>query len=259
MGALVASLAVHLAVGALVLGFRADPPGLATETNPVVLVELFEPPPPPPAPAPAPTPDPAPSEPAPAEAPAAPAQLAAAPVEAKPVPTRRPSPQPVPPQIPTVPVSGAPTPAPALTLIGGGALAGARTAGGGGSGAGAGGGQGDGAGGGRCDMLARLQAAVREDPEVRAAITQAHTGASAGSRAILVWDGDWLQSPGQLGKGLAGVRQAISVEVAFAPAACRTERLRGLALISLADGPGAPRLALGAGSWSWDDLVSRRR
>ncbi|MDO9076893.1 MAG: hypothetical protein Q7U72_05505, partial [Brevundimonas sp.] len=77
-------------------------------------------------------------------------------------------------------------------------------------------------------------------------------------RALLVWDGDWVQSPDQAGRGLAGVRQAIAVEIAFAPRACREQRVRGYAVIALADGPGAPRLALGGGRWRWSDLLGVR-
>jgi hypothetical protein len=72
---------------------------------------------------------------------------------------------------------------------------------------------------------------------------------------VLVWNGDWVQSPGQEGKGLAGVRELIMLEVAFAPKACRDDPMRGLVLISLSDGPGAPRLALGSRAWNWSDLL----
>lgn len=108
-------------------------------------------------------------------------------------------------------------------------------------------------------MVRKLQAALRDDPEVRAAVTLAHDRAAAGARALLVWNGDWIQDPGEAGKGLAGVRQALAVEVAFAPRACQAERVRGLVLLTLADGPAAPKVALGRGSWTWADLVDRRR
>ncbi|MFA4893500.1 MAG: hypothetical protein WC555_09040, partial [Brevundimonas sp.] len=96
------------------------------------------------------------------------------------------------------------------------------------------------------------------DPEVRAAVGRAHAAMPARGRAILVWDGDWIQDPGQAGKGLAGVRQAIALEVAFAPRECRAQAVRGLAVIAFADGPDAPRLALGGGDWRWSDLLGAR-
>lgn len=135
-------------------------------------------------------------------------------------------------------------------------LAGATAAGTDGGTGGAGGGAGSGAG---CDMVRRLQDALREDPEVTAAVTRSHRALGAGGKAILVWNGEWLRSPGQAGKGLAGVRQAIAMEVAFAPEACRAQIMRGLVVIAFNDRPDAPRLALGARQWRWTELLSARR
>jgi hypothetical protein len=104
-------------------------------------------------------------------------------------------------------------------------------------------------------MIGRLQDALRADPEVRAAVAQAYR-AGGQNRALLVWDGDWIQTPGQAGKGLAGVRQAIALEVAFAPEACRRQPMRGLVLISFA---GGPRVVFGAGDWRWSQLLGGRR
>src|SRR5665213_4089403 len=101
-------------------------------------------------------------------------------------------------------------------------------------------------------MVRRLQAALRRDARIQAAVAEAHRG-SGSAPAVLVWNGDWIRSGLEDGKGLAGVRQAIMVEVAFAPAACRAEPMHGLVLISLNDGPGAARLALGSGAWRWSD------
>jgi len=123
-------------------------------------------------------------------------------------------------------------------------LAGAQAAGEGGDG-GSGGG-----GGGACDMARRVQAALRKDPLARAAVH------GAGGRAIMIWNGDWVRSSVEDGKGLAAVREAITFEVAFAPPACRHQRVRGLVTLSLADG--SARLALGAGDWRWSDLLGLR-
>lgn len=48
------------------------------------------------------------------------------------------------------------------------------------------------------------------------------------------------------------------VEIAFAPEACRANPVKGLVLISLHDGPGSARLALGADQWRWTDLTLGR-
>jgi hypothetical protein len=102
-------------------------------------------------------------------------------------------------------------------------------------------------------MIGRLQAALRADPEVRAAVAQAHRADGRG-RALLVWDGDWVQTPGQAGKGLAGLRQAIALEVAFAPEACRRQPMRGLVLITF---EGGPRVVFGTADWRWSQMLRR--
>jgi hypothetical protein len=104
-------------------------------------------------------------------------------------------------------------------------------------------------------MVRRLQAALRRDARVQAAAAEARRSSP---RAVLVWSGDWIQSPGEAGKGLAGVRQAISLEVAFAPEACRDQPVHGLVLLTLNDAPGSPRLVLGGGVWRWTDLLHLR-
>jgi len=106
-------------------------------------------------------------------------------------------------------------------------------------------------------MVGRLQDALRGDPEVRAAVARAQNEVGPG-KALLLWDGTWIRNPGEAGEGLAGVRQAIAMEVAFAPAACRERPMRGLVLVSFSDAAGAPRLALGRGTWRWGDMLGRR-
>jgi len=53
------------------------------------------------------------------------------------------------------------------------------------------------------------------------------------------------------------VREAIMWEVAFAPEACRNERMNRPVLLSLADGN--TRFAIGSGSWRWSDLLGLRK
>jgi hypothetical protein len=98
-----------------------------------------------------------------------------------------------------------------------------------------------------------VQQALRRDPLVRAAVEGAHRVGNT----IMLWNGDWLRSGDQDGKGLSAVREAITWEVAFAPEACRNMRVHGLVLLSLSDGN--TRFALGSDDWRWSDLLGLRR
>ena len=111
-----------------------------------------------------------------------------------------------------------------------------------------------GSGGGACNMIRRVQNALRKDPLARAAVASAGQG-----RAIMVWNGDWIRHADQDGAGLAAVREAIMWEVGFAPAVCRAEAVHGLIRISLNDGPGSTQLVVGGGDWRWSDLLARGR
>lgn len=247
--AVAVSLGAHLAI-VPVLIFAADTDPEPAAYDPPVIVSLVEPPkpPPPPDPAPAETPEPSPT-PAAAPSPAPPSPAAP---RLKPTPPPRAPPARVTPPatVPSIPAAP-PSTGEAFVTVGEGQLAGATRAG---SGAGSGGGSGSGAGGGSCDMVGRLQAALRDDPDIRAAVGRAHDQIGPG-RALLLWNGSWVRSPGQAGNGLAGVRQAIAVEIAFAPDACRSRPMRGLVVIDFADGA---QLALGSGSWRWSDLLGGR-
>jgi hypothetical protein len=111
---------------------------------------------------------------------------------------------------------------------------------------------GDGGGGGGCDMARAVQRALQRDPLVRTAVAEAHRL----GKAILLWNGDWVQAGGQDGKGLSAVREAITWEVAFAPTSCRMMRMHGLVLLALTDG--VTRFAVGTNEWRWADLLGVR-
>jgi hypothetical protein len=103
--------------------------------------------------------------------------------------------------------------------------------------------------GGTCNMGEIVQQALRRDPMVHTAVESAHRL----GKTVMLWNGDWLRSGDQDGKGLSAVREAITWEVAFAPEACRNMRVRGLVLLSLSDG--TTRFALGSDDWRWSDLL----
>jgi len=224
------SVGGHLAVLLALVNARPTPP--VAVDPPVIAVELITPPPPVVTPPTPPTPEP--PDPAP-------------PVKAPPKPEK-----PKPPPPPRIAARPARTPPPDVAPIAAGPsadgasevsdaeLAGAASAG-------------SGAGGGACNMPRRLQAALRKDRQVQAAVAEAHRG-----KAIRVWNGDWVRHGAQEGAGLAAVREAIMWEVGFAPEACRTERVHGLVMISLNDAPGSARLVVGSGQWRWSDLLFPR-
>ncbi len=227
--ALAASLAVHgLIVWALLASWLETPAPVEPQAMIVALLQLD-------AVAPKPAPAPKAKAATPAKRPRKPPANAS---PRKSLIRRTPSPRPT-----TVEPIPAAEPSPVLTAA---QLAGAAVAGedGGGSGSG-----GEG-GGRRCDMAARVQNALRRDPLVRAAMT------SAAGSATLVWDGDWVRSSAEDGKGLAAVREAILWEVGFAPPACRTQPVRGLILLTVTGARGPTRLALGSSAWRWTDLLT---
>jgi len=112
---------------------------------------------------------------------------------------------------------------------------------------------GGGGGGGSCDMARAVQQALRRDRLVRPAVADANRI----GKSIMLWDGDWVRTGGQDGKGLSAVREAIMWEVAFVPESCRNQRMHGLVLLSLEDG--ATRFAIGNSDWRWSDLLGVRR
>lgn len=215
--------------------WRPEIPPMAPVQEPVTLAIVSAP-----APEPSPAP-PAPVPPAPPKAAPKPAVKPAperppTPAKARPTPVVRPQPS---------PIAAAAAP-PAFPQLSDAQMAAASTAA---SGSGAGSGA-----GGQCNMIAFLQNELRKDGSVRRALAQAQQG----SRAPIVWNGAWVRSPGEEGEGLAVIRQAVMVEVAFAPEACRADPVSGYVVIALDDGPLSPKLAIGAGSWRWTDLLGSR-
>lgn len=226
-----ASVTLHAALLLMIL-FTLPKPPLQMREPPVIPVVLM-PDVRPPAPTPAPTPKP----PAPTVASSTRAAKAS-PTAAAPKPAAVASPARRTKAATTSPLAASDSPdAGQDSEVSAAELAGAASAGGGG-------------GGGPCDMASRVQSALRKDTIVRSAV------ASLAGKAIRVWNGDWVQSHGEDGKGLAAVREAVMWEIAFAPPACRSEPVRGLVVMSVDSPEGRVRLALGAGQWRWSDLLA---
>lgn len=108
--------------------------------------------------------------------------------------------------------------------------------------------------GGQCNMTRILQTALRSDHHVQNAVSNAH---GPRGQPITVWNGDWVRNEGEQGEGLAMVREAMIVKIAFAPKDCSAEPMHGWVVVSLNDGPGAARLTFGSGGvWRWSDLLN---
>lgn len=239
--AAVASLAVHLLI-LLGLFLKPAPPALPPEAEPMVVALVTLAPP------------------APEQGPGggAPPASTEPPKPAKPRPAvMKARNTPLPTDVEPLPAAEVPSSEPGEDHVSDSELAFAASAGSG-SGTGLGSGSGSGAGGGQCDMVAYLQTELRKSASVKRAFATA-LAASPDRKAVRVWNGDWVRSHEQEGAGLAVVREAILMEVAFAPAACRSQAMRGLVLISLHDSPGSLRLALGTSQWRWSDLLTPRR
>ncbi len=228
------SIAAHGAVLAVLLWWRTAAPPHDVAQSPIVVNVVEASAPEPPGPSTDQTAAGAPSSPATAESEATPEQVASP----EPDPVAEPDPEP--PPVQTRAVVSVPN---TSDILSDAQIAGAMGVEGEGAGEGSGGG-----GAGGCNMARTLQAALRRDPMVRRAV---ETSGRAG-KAVMLWNGDWVRSGDQDGKGLSGVRQAILWELAFAPAACRDTHMRGLLLLSLADGT---RFAIGTQTWRWSDLL----
>lgn len=104
-----------------------------------------------------------------------------------------------------------------------------------------------------CDLTQWLQTALQNNPQSQVALAQIPRPARSVANALMLWNGRWVDMPVAAG-GLQTLRAAVLAGVASAPAACRSEVIRGPVLLTLADPAGSTILAIGSGEWRWDDL-----
>ena len=104
-----------------------------------------------------------------------------------------------------------------------------------------------------CDLTQWLQTALQNNPQSQVALAQIPRPARSVANAMMLWNGRWVEMPAAAG-GLQALRAAVLAGVASAPAACRSEVIRGPVLLTLADPAGSTILAIGSGEWRWDDL-----
>ena len=105
-----------------------------------------------------------------------------------------------------------------------------------------------------CDLAGRVQAALRDDPAVRAALAMLPRDARSVANAVMLWDGRWIAgTTTSTSYALDRIRAAVIATVAAAPAPCRQEAQTGPVLMLLAGSPDTV-LALGSGRWRWGDV-----
>jgi hypothetical protein len=107
-----------------------------------------------------------------------------------------------------------------------------------------------------CHVGQSLEAALRRNPRVLAAVIQARRPSSTFGNAIVIWNGDWVRSRDEDGKGLAAVREAISLQIVSESPKCLAQPMRGQILIAFGQAADDASLAIGGTAWRWSDLLA---
>jgi hypothetical protein len=108
-----------------------------------------------------------------------------------------------------------------------------------------------------CQLGGWLQAALRADPAVQAALAAIPRADRSIANAIMLWDVRWVRQPSSALNGASALRSALMVGVRAAPAECQTQLIRGPELLALTDSSGTTLIAIGSGEWRWADLLAR--
>ncbi len=114
--------------------------------------------------------------------------------------------------------------------------------------------------GGACDLTAPVQAALQASKELQASLPQIPRTQRSVANAIMVWNVDWVALDAQLDTAaLTIVRDVVAQTVAAASPECRLQAQGGPRLILLPGSADTTVLALGSGSWRWQDLLETAR
>lgn len=113
------------------------------------------------------------------------------------------------------------------------------------------------AAGGRCDLTEPVQAALRTSADVQAALPEIPRSQRSVANAIMIWNAQWIgqdrQSPPI---ATIAVRDVVAATIAAATPQCRMQAQTGPRLLTLPGTPQTTVLALGSGSWRWQDLLN---
>ena len=111
-----------------------------------------------------------------------------------------------------------------------------------------------------CDLTAPVQAALEESAEVQARLAHMPRAHRSVANAIMVWDTEWVTSNDKSdAQALEALRDTIAGTVAVASPACRLQVQAGPRLIILHAEPDNLVLALGSGTWRWQDVLQAAR
>ncbi len=110
--------------------------------------------------------------------------------------------------------------------------------------------------GGACDLTGPVQAALQSSELVAASVPQIPRDQRSVANAIMVWNAGWIAPDTQLEPAaFDAIRHVIAETVAAASAECRLQPQGGPRLIMLTGATENTVLALGSGTWRWQDLL----
>lgn len=99
-----------------------------------------------------------------------------------------------------------------------------------------------------CVVLDALSAALQADPDTAAALVPVAGGSS---HALMAWDGHWAVS-----SATSSIRKVVIATITAETARCRDENLVGPRLIFIPVSGTTISIAIGSGTWRWDELLS---
>jgi len=111
----------------------------------------------------------------------------------------------------------------------------------------------------RCAVGEWLAIALRNDPSVQVALAAVPLSARSVANAVMLWNGEWATPPSDAAGGMTTIRAVVVAGISAAPAACQVETISGPVLIPVGDSADTTVLAIGSGSWRWQDLLQRKQ
>ncbi len=116
------------------------------------------------------------------------------------------------------------------------------------------------ASGGACDLTGPVQAALRTNDGVMRSLPHIPHNQRSVANAIMVWNARWVTpEPDPAPVAFEAIRDVVAGTVAAASEACRLQPQSGPRLIMLPGTTETIVLALGSGTWRWQDVLDTAR